>query len=61
MNLAAERASERSREDVVLEEVETLKAIKSVMDTIDPQWMQKLISTSTDGATVMMGRIAGVI
>ena len=38
-----------------------LKAIKSVMDKIDPQWMQKLISTGTDGAPVMMGRIGGVV
>ena len=52
---------------VGLEEVESskapgiLKAIKSVMDTIDPQWMQKLISTGTDGASVMMGRKGGVV
>ena len=38
-----------------------LKAIKSVMDEIDAQWMQKLISTGTDGASVMMGRISGVV
>ena len=38
-----------------------LKAIKSVMDKIDPEWTQKLISTGTDGAAVMMGRIGGVI
>ena len=38
-----------------------LKAIKSVMDKIDPQWMQKLISTGTDGASVMMGRIGRVV
>lgn len=38
-----------------------LKAIKSVMDKIDPEWMQKLISTGTDGASVMMGRIGGVV
>ena len=38
-----------------------LEAIKSVMDTIDPQWMQKLISTITDGASMMMGRIGGVV
>ena len=38
-----------------------LKAIKSVMDKIDPQWMQKLISTGTDGASVTMGRIGGVV
>ena len=31
------------------------------MDKIDPQWMQKLISTGTDGASVMMGRIGGVV
>ena len=31
------------------------------MDTIDPQWMQKLISTGADGASVMMGRIGGVV
>jgi len=38
-----------------------LKAIKSVMDKIDPQWIQKLISTGTDGASVTMGRIGGVV
>ena len=38
-----------------------LKAIKSVIDIINPQWMQKLISTGTDGASVMMGRIGGVV
>ena len=38
-----------------------LKAIKSVMDKIDPQWIQKLISTGTDGASVIMGRIGGVV
>ena len=36
-------------------------AIKFAMDTIDPQWMQKLISTGTDGASVMMGKNGGVI
>ena len=47
---------------VGLEEVQSskvpgiLKAIKSVMDTIDPQWMQKLISTGTDGVSVVMGK-----
>ena len=52
---------------VGLEEVECskapgiLKAIKSVMNKIDPQWMQKLISTGTDGASVMMGRSGGVV
>lgn len=52
---------------VGLEEVESskapgiLKAIKSVMDTIDPQWMQKLISTGTDGTSLMMGRKGGVV
>ena len=52
---------------VGLEEVESskapgiLKAIKSVMDTIDPQWIKKLISTGTDGASVMMGRKGGVV
>ena len=38
-----------------------LKAIKSVMDEMDPRWMQKLISTGTDGASVMMGRLSGVV
>ncbi|XP_068756409.1 zinc finger protein 862-like [Montipora capricornis] len=38
-----------------------LKAIKSVMDKIDPQWMQKLMSTGTDSAPVMMGKIGGVV
>ncbi|RMX37876.1 hypothetical protein pdam_00007053 [Pocillopora damicornis] len=38
-----------------------LKAIKSDMDKIHPQWMQKIISTGTDGASVMMGRIGGVV
>ena len=37
------------------------EVIKSVMDTISLQWMQKLISTGTDGASVMMGRIGGVV
>ena len=38
-----------------------LKAITSVMDKIDPQWMQKLINTGTDGAFVMTGRVGGVV
>ena len=38
-----------------------LKAIKSATDKIHPKWMQKLISTGTDGASVMMGRIGGVV
>jgi len=52
---------------VGLAEVESAKApgipkpFKSVMDKIDPKWMQKLISTGTDGASVMMGRIGGVV
>ena len=52
---------------VGLEEVESskapgiLKAIKSVMDMIDRQWMQKLISAGTDGASVMMGKNGGVV
>ena len=52
---------------VGLEEVESskapgiLKAIKSVIDKIDPQWMQKLISTGTDGASVMTGRNGDVV
>ena len=38
-----------------------LKAIKSVMEKIDPKGMQKLITTGTDGASVMMDRIGGIV
>ena len=31
------------------------------MDMIDRQWMQKLISAGTDGASVMMGKNGGVV
>jgi len=31
------------------------------MDKIDPKWMQKLTSTGADDASVMMGRIGGVV
>ena len=31
------------------------------MDKIDPNWMQKLISTGTDGASMKMGSIGGVV
>ena len=52
---------------VGLKEVESakapdiLEAIKSVMDEKDRQWMQKLISTGTDDASVMLGRLGGVV
>ena len=52
---------------VGLKEVESakapdiLEAIKSVMDEKDRQWKQKLISTGTDGASVMLGRLGGVV
>ena len=38
-----------------------LKAIEAVMDEKDEQWKAKLISTGTDGASVMLGRCGGVV
>ncbi|XP_022808200.1 zinc finger protein 862-like [Stylophora pistillata] len=38
-----------------------LHAIETVMDEKDEHWKEKLISTGTDGASVMIGRLGGVV
>ena len=38
---------------------EILHAVETVMDEKDEHWKKKLISTGTDGASVMIGRLGG--
>ena len=38
-----------------------LHAIETVIDEKDEHWKEKLISTGTDGASVMTGRLGGVV
>lgn len=38
-----------------------LEAIETVMEEKDKHWKEKLISTGTDGASVMIDRHGGVI